>query len=106
MALEDPILFFRDFDAMSWADEAACRGKDIDIFYPDVGQRITRARAMCARCPVVRKCLSYAVENYETWGIWGGATYRERRDIRRAPDRPTALEIHVQTIQDEADDAA
>ena len=41
------------------------------------------AKLVCASCPVREKCLDYAIRNYEMYGIWGGHTAPERRDLRR-----------------------
>ena len=38
---------------------------------------------MCARCPVRTECLEYALGNQEKFGIWGGLSERERRQLRR-----------------------
>lgn len=45
--------------------------------------RVQRAKAICAKCPVQPDCLGYALEYAEQFGIWGGKTERERRAIRR-----------------------
>jgi WhiB family redox-sensing transcriptional regulator len=34
-------------------------------------------------CPVVDKCLQYALENREQHGIWGGLTVGERQALLR-----------------------
>jgi hypothetical protein len=36
-----------------------------------------KAKALCARCPVRRKCLEYGFE--EEFGVWGGVMPSERR---------------------------
>jgi WhiB family redox-sensing transcriptional regulator len=36
------------------------------------------AKAVCARCPVSRRCLDWAVSTQQAYGIWGGATNVER----------------------------
>jgi WhiB family redox-sensing transcriptional regulator len=42
-----------------------------------------RALAICATCPVQRECLDYALEARERFGIWGGKTEKQRRQILR-----------------------
>ncbi|MDU4245002.1 MAG: WhiB family transcriptional regulator, partial [Varibaculum cambriense] len=37
----------------------------------------------CELCEVRDECLSYALENDERFGIWGGLSERERRRLRR-----------------------
>ncbi len=69
-----------------WREEAACSGLDTTLFFPstedDQGQ-LSVARQVCAICPVREACLAYAIESRQTVGIWGGATTRERRRLRR-----------------------
>jgi hypothetical protein len=67
----------------SWRDRAACIDTDQRMFFPAQGDANTRARQMCAGCPVRVPCLDYAVDNHEEFGIWGGTTPRERQAIRR-----------------------
>ena len=40
---------------------------------------------ICRKCPVIRECLKYALENPEDteYGVWGGLSELERRAIRR-----------------------
>jgi WhiB family redox-sensing transcriptional regulator len=65
-----------------WRDGAACLGADPDLFFPQRGESAERAREICARCPVRRACLDYALRNAITHGIWGGLAERERRVLR------------------------
>jgi len=69
-----------------WRDEAACSGLDTRLFFPaseDDQVQLTLARQVCATCPVQESCLAYAIDSRQTVGIWGGATTRERRRLRR-----------------------
>ena len=69
-----------------WREEAACSGLDTRLFFPateDDQVQLTVARQVCAMCPVQEACLAYAIESRQTVGIWGGATTRERRRLRR-----------------------
>jgi len=61
---------------------AACRGTDLDLFFPERGEAAGPARRICARCPVRQPCLEYALSNPITHGIWGGLTDRERRPLQ------------------------
>jgi|GEM_PF-484609 len=38
----------------------------------------------CSNCPVVSLCLEYALEQKESYGIWGGTTEYERRKLIKA----------------------
>ena len=67
----------------AWQAEAACRGVDPDLFFPERGGATAEAKAVCADCPVAVECLAYAMETYQV-GIWGGKSGRERNQIRRA----------------------
>lgn len=72
-----------------WRDRAACRDEDPELFFPvsDVGpgaRQATEAKAVCGRCPVRRECLDYALDNGLDYGIFGGTTERERREIKVA----------------------
>jgi WhiB family redox-sensing transcriptional regulator len=70
--------------AARWRRQAACRGTNLDLFYPERGQTAEPARQVCAACPVRQPCLDYAVSNRITHGIWGGMTERERRPLQSA----------------------
>ena len=69
-----------------WRSEAACSGLDTHLFFPaseDDPRAVALARQVCAACPAREACLEYAVESRQSSGIWGGATSRERRRLRR-----------------------
>ena len=67
----------------------ACAGQDTELFFPDRGGRVSRARSICARCPVRVECLDYALDHFEV-GVWGGLTEEERRaERRRRKHRPS-----------------
>ena len=67
----------------SWYKQANCRGEDQDLFFPERGSSTIKAKAICNACPVQKKCLDFAVERKERFGIWGGKSVREMRAIRR-----------------------
>lgn len=50
-------------------------------FFSNVPREKYDAKNLCYACPVRRKCLKYALENKELWGVWGG---RDEDEIRRA----------------------
>ena len=41
------------------------------------------ARSLCDGCPVKNLCLSYALDNDEPFGVWGGLSVVERRRLKR-----------------------
>jgi WhiB family redox-sensing transcriptional regulator len=76
----------------NWRDRAACRSEDPELFFPvgDDGPalvQVAQAKAVCARCPVAAKCLSFALEALPE-GIAGGLTVDERRKRRGASGSP------------------
>jgi hypothetical protein len=66
--------------SVTWITQAACRGLDTDLFYPEAGEPTAMARAVCDSCPVSIQCLEHAIVNREQHGIWGGTSVRKRRN--------------------------
>lgn len=67
-----------------WMKSAMCAQTDPDAFFPEASNSvsITRAKAICASCPVIGQCLDYALRNNEKEGVWGGTTEKERHRLR------------------------
>ena len=59
--------------AAGWRDRAACRDGAVDMF-PDLqdAAAVTRAAAVCRRCPTRRPCGALARRLEAGWGVWGG----------------------------------
>ena len=81
-----------------WWTHAACLTVDPDLFFPvsargrDDGQA-ARAKAVCGRCPVRARCLSYALAaGGGVQGIWGGLSEGERLALRRRQRKAQARE--------------
>jgi WhiB family transcriptional regulator, redox-sensing transcriptional regulator len=77
---------------MDWLGHAACRDSDPELFFPasdmsaSAGRaRVEAAKKVCRRCPVRGTCLSWAFDNGQEAGVWGGMTEEERRRLRRRP---------------------
>lgn len=72
---------------MDWAKKAACLGMNPEIFYPDsdeIHSKVTKlALSICQGCPVRAECLTHAVNNDESFGIWGGLSLRSRRKLTK-----------------------
>jgi WhiB family transcriptional regulator, redox-sensing transcriptional regulator len=72
----------------SWMEQAACRHEGNELFFPtDVGtsnsmHKVARER-YCNGCPVKRQCLEFAIRLDIDHGLWGGASERQRREMRR-----------------------
>jgi WhiB family redox-sensing transcriptional regulator len=74
-----------------WADRAACRHVDPDLFFPNRGDRVLPALQVCGPCPVRVACLEYALAaGPRLRGIWGGATENERRRLQAQRTRESA----------------
>lgn len=63
---------------------ANCRGVDPALMYPDRGEDVEPAKAVCRGCAVAGPCLEQALANNERWGVWAGTSGIERRAIRKA----------------------
>ena len=82
-------------EAQSFRESGACNGMDPEIFYPRRGDSPASAKQVCHVCPVKRQCLEYALQTDERYGIWGGASEHERRQLKR--ERSRAIEATVHT---------
>lgn len=58
---------------------AACVGK-YRLFFDEKPAQVEKCRAICAGCPISRRCLDYALEHREAWGVWGGMDYAQLKD--------------------------
>ncbi len=75
-----------------WKASARCRGVDPTMMFPDDEDfaGVSRAKALCATCPVQGECLEYALRVREKDGVWGGLTARERQRVIRRRRREAA----------------
>ena len=76
-------------DPPGWRDNAACRGQDPKLFFPEgpggpARGQVRAAKLVCQACPVRTHCLDFATRAGVTVGIWGGTTEQERRITRHA----------------------
>jgi WhiB family redox-sensing transcriptional regulator len=71
--------------ATTWRRQAACRGLDVEVFYPVTEDEAdaAEAKAVCVLCPVRQACLEHALAHRERGGVGGGTPARERRRIVR-----------------------
>lgn len=65
-----------------WFEDAECREADPEAFFPQVGQQAEPAIAICRRCPIREDCLTWAIENDQNQGVWGGVSERQRWRLR------------------------
>jgi WhiB family transcriptional regulator, redox-sensing transcriptional regulator len=81
-------------DRWDWQLRGACRGADPDLFFHPAGERgparrnrDLAAKAVCARCPVIRRCAEHALAVREPYGVWGAMTEEDREEIYLAGRR-------------------
>ena len=78
---------FVEPDENNWRKDAACKGMDVDIFFPPAGgdgvKLANRAKKICASCPVTEPCLAYGLSMSNREGIFGGLTGMQRRRLRQ-----------------------
>jgi WhiB family transcriptional regulator, redox-sensing transcriptional regulator len=76
------------YERASWRESAACRALDPELFFP-IGKtgtaiaEIQRAKAVCTSCPVRQRCLTFALDTHQEYGVWGGYDEEERRILHR-----------------------
>lgn len=60
-----------------------CSEVDTELFFPEIGanDQAFNAKKICNRCPHITECFEWALHN-ERFGIWGGASERDRRKLR------------------------
>lgn len=100
LAFEEPVKLPRDassWDIDGWRVASSCRDLDANMFFPagETGPaaiQIAQAKAICRNCPVQMKCLEFALATHQDYGIWGGTTEEERREIRRGWRRRKAAQ--------------
>ncbi|MDH4118864.1 MAG: WhiB family transcriptional regulator [Acidimicrobiia bacterium] len=72
-----------------WQAQALCRGNHAHLFFPpstferkdERERREMRAKAICNVCPVMGDCKMYATAIREPFGIWGGMTEADRKQV-------------------------
>jgi WhiB family transcriptional regulator, redox-sensing transcriptional regulator len=65
----------------AWMADGNCRLHPPATFFPSDGVGVDKARKICRDCPVMARCLDYALEERIDHGVWGGCSERERRRI-------------------------
>lgn len=76
----------------AWMQHGLCRQTDAGIFFPEgrgasIAVQTRQAKKVCNRCPVRRRCLDWAVQTRQGFGVWGGLSEKERGDLWRRPRR-------------------
>jgi Transcription factor WhiB len=69
---------------LQWQEKAACKGFDINEFYPTKGKPISsKVIKACESCPVKTACLEHALR-FEEYGYWAGTNRNKRKAMRKA----------------------
>jgi WhiB family redox-sensing transcriptional regulator len=101
IAAQDEAAASHDGPGRLWADQGACRGSAHLFFAPDrerPGRRSRReatARELCATCPVLLACRTWARQHRE-YGFWGGESEEERTKAGFRPALAGDLRIRRQ----------
>ncbi len=67
-----------------WMSKGSCHQTDTTSYFPERGQDIRPAKAVCATCPVAAECLAYAMADMTIVGVWGGTSHVERIKLSRS----------------------
>ena len=73
-----------------WEDQGLCQQSDPELWFPeresdddaDGFSQVREARRICRRCPVRLDCLGYSLARNDRFGMWGGLTYGQRKQVR------------------------
>jgi WhiB family redox-sensing transcriptional regulator len=84
---DEPTAQVRLSDALAVWTDALCAQVDPELFFPELGEPATGAKAVCAACPARVRCLD--VFGDLPHGVVGGLSAYERR-ARRAARRAGA----------------
>jgi WhiB family redox-sensing transcriptional regulator len=71
----------RQFLHQPWAKWARCQEVGGDWHFPEASQSAAVARSICRHCEVCQECLEWALITDERYGVWGGLTPKERRNL-------------------------
>lgn len=85
-------------DHWQWQAQGACHGLQTTMFFhPEYERGPTRmrreqdAKAVCRRCPVIDQCRAHALKVHEPYGIWGGLSAEERKEVLRSQRRADSV---------------
>lgn len=79
----------------------ACKNSDTEIFFTEAKENPTAA-AICGGCSVRDECLDHALEHKIPYGVWGGLTEHQRRQVLRKKQRvrcPGCLGTQVASLE-------
>ena len=76
-----------DMVAEVGVDQIPCSNAP-DLYYPDQEDRggihqVKLAKKACQTCPLIKPCGEFAIKYKEEYGVWGGLSSLDRRNIRK-----------------------
>jgi WhiB family redox-sensing transcriptional regulator len=84
--------FLSDYSERDWLNDAACKGMDTAIFFPEKpsARDLKKIEGICNSCPVKSQCRDYGDE--ERYGFWGGVGTRRRIRERTSDKVPSTVD--------------
>ena len=71
-----------------WMTDGLCNQSDPELWFATNPPDVKKAVKICMECPVRLLCASYAIKNEEEYGVWGGLTEIDRKQLRaKKPSR-------------------
>jgi WhiB family redox-sensing transcriptional regulator len=68
---------------LEWRDQARCTTVDPDLWFPEKGGTPRPAEQICRSCEPRARCLAWALQHQEKYGVWGGFNERARKRVAR-----------------------
>ncbi|MGF1662517.1 MAG: WhiB family transcriptional regulator [Kineosporiaceae bacterium] len=87
-----------------WPTQAVCREDHPDALFVQ-GAAQQQAKIVCFRCPVRAECLAHALDTRTEFGVWGGMTERERRQLLRNHSQVPSWRAVFQSAMEEQEAA-
>lgn len=89
----------------AWRDQARCVGLPTHKFFPEhlKENRFDDAVRICATCNVTDACLKLVIgldDVDDKWGVFGGTTPRQRKEIRSELERGCSLADATKVVGD------
>ena len=69
-------------DNTDWMLDGNCTSTDPEIFFPVNMEQQRAATKICFDCPVRILCANYAIDTVQEFGVWGGLTEADRKQLR------------------------
>lgn len=91
-----------DLDVPDFRFDGLCTQITPDVFFPEKGDSVEPAKAVCRDCPVRAACLDYALARDEPHGVWGGMSVNERQRLRQERGLPSGWQSGLDQRRDTA----